>query len=74
MRRFMPAAGQGTLIMAAVWLVGQCTVLIRHREQLASPPVSLNFDSAAVEQLSALIGAWAIAGLAQAQPDTAASL
>ena len=34
----------GTLIMAAVWLVGQCTVFIRYREQLAMPPVSLNLD------------------------------
>jgi TetR/AcrR family transcriptional regulator, regulator of cefoperazone and chloramphenicol sensitivity len=41
MRRFMPDADQSTLIMAAVWLVGQCTVFIRHREHLAMPPVSL---------------------------------
>ena len=33
-------------VVAAVWLVGQCNVFIRHREQLAMPPVSLNLDSA----------------------------
>ena len=44
MRRFMPDADRRTLIMAAVWLVGQCNVFIRYREQLAMPPVSLNLD------------------------------
>ena len=66
MRRFMPDADQSTLIMAAIWLVGQCTVFIRHREQLAMPPVSLNLDEPGVERLSALISAWALAGLAHA--------
>jgi TetR/AcrR family transcriptional regulator, regulator of cefoperazone and chloramphenicol sensitivity len=66
MRRFMPDADQPTLIMAAVWLVGQCNVFIRHREQLAMPPVSLAFDERAVDRLSALISGWALAGLAQA--------
>ena len=66
MRRFMPDADQSTLIMAAIWLVGQCTVFIRHHEQLAMPPVSLNLDEPGVERLSALISAWALAGLAHA--------
>jgi TetR/AcrR family transcriptional regulator, regulator of cefoperazone and chloramphenicol sensitivity len=66
MRRFMPDADQSTLIMAAVWLVGQCTVFIRHREQLAMPPVSLALDERAVDRLSGLISGWALAGLAQA--------
>ena len=66
MRRFMPSADQSTLIMAAVWLVGQCTVFIRHREQLAMPPVSLKLNEPAVDRLSALISGWALAGLAQA--------
>src|SRR6478736_2228027 len=65
MRRFMPEADQSTLTMAAVWLVGQCNVFIRHREQLAMPPVSLNLDESGVDRLSALISAWALAGLAQ---------
>ena len=67
MRRFMPEADQSTLTMAAVWLVGQCTVFIRYREQLAMPPVSLKLHERAVEdRLSALISGWALAGLAQA--------
>ena len=66
MRRFMPSADQNTLIMAAVWLVGQCTVFIRHREQLAMPPVSLKLNEPAVDRLSALISGWALAGLSQA--------
>src|SRR6476661_10449390 len=51
-RRFMPEADQGTLTMAAVWLVGQCTVFIRYREQLAMPPVSLKLNEPAVDRLS----------------------
>ena len=69
MRRFMPGPDQSTLIMAAIWLVGQCTVFIRHREQLAAAPVSLSFDDAAVERLTELISTWALNGLAYGQPD-----
>ena len=67
MRRFMPKADQRTLIVAAVWLMGQCTVFVRHREQLANPPVSLATDEAAVEWLTALISAWALSGLTHTQ-------
>jgi TetR/AcrR family transcriptional regulator, regulator of cefoperazone and chloramphenicol sensitivity len=67
MRRFMPDADRPTLIIAAVWLVGQCTVFIRHREQLSAVPVSLSFDESAVERLSTLISAWALGGLAHSQ-------
>jgi len=38
-RRFLPEADQSTLMMAAVWLVGQCSIFVRSREQLANPPV-----------------------------------
>jgi hypothetical protein len=38
MRRFMPDADRPALVMAAVWLVGQCNVFIRYRDQLAIPP------------------------------------
>ena len=66
MRRFMPEADQGTLTMAGVWLVGQCTVFIRYREQLAMPPVSLKLNEPAVDRLSALISGRALAGLGHA--------
>ncbi len=34
-RRFMPDADQRTLVLAAIWLIGQCSVFVRNREQLA---------------------------------------
>ena len=66
----MPDADRRTLIMAAVWLVGQCSIFIRNREQLSNPPVSLDLDEPAVEQLTTLVSGWALAGLARgaAQP------
>jgi TetR/AcrR family transcriptional regulator, regulator of cefoperazone and chloramphenicol sensitivity len=65
LRRFIPDADRPTLITAAVWLVGQCNVFIRHREQLAMPPVSLNLDETGIDRISALISALAVAGLTQ---------
>ena len=65
MRRFMPDADRPTLIMATVWLYGQCSIFIRHREQLAMPPVSLALNERAVDRLSSLISGWAIGGLGQ---------
>ncbi len=63
-RRFMPGADQRTLMMAAVWLIGQCIIFVRNREQLANPPVGLVLDDAAVERVAELVTAWALAGLA----------
>ena len=62
-RRFMPDADWRTLNMAAVWLVGQCSIFIRNRDQLANPPVSLDLDERAVEQLTTLVSGWALSGL-----------
>ena len=61
-RRFLPEADQRTLVVAAIWLLGQCSVFLRNREQLAEPPTSLALDEAAVEWLARTISAWAIAG------------
>jgi len=69
-RRFLPEADQRTLSMAAIWLMGQCHIFVRYREQLARAPVSLNLNESGVDQLSALISAWALAGLAQAKIHT----
>ena len=66
-RRFMPEADRRTLIMAAVWLLGQCSMFVRYREQLANPPVLLDFDQSDVERLATLVSGWALAGLAQAE-------
>ena len=33
-RRFMPDADQHSVVVAAIWLIGQCSVFVRNREQL----------------------------------------
>jgi AcrR family transcriptional regulator len=63
-RRFMPEADHRTLTLAAIWLIGQCSVFVRNSEQLAGPPVSLQLDESAVESLAILVSGWAVAGLA----------
>jgi len=65
-RRFLPDADQRTLTIAAVWLIGQCSVFVRNREQLAGPPAGLSLDEAAVEGLAELLSRWAVGGLAAA--------
>jgi len=62
-RRFQPEADQRTLVAAAVWLVGQCSVFLRNREQLADPPLGLALDEKAVEWLAQLVSSWAAGGL-----------
>jgi AcrR family transcriptional regulator len=62
-RRFMPEADQRTVTVAAVWLLGQCSVFVRNREQLAQPPVGLVLDEGAVEWLAATISHWVVSGL-----------
>jgi AcrR family transcriptional regulator len=43
--------------------LGQCSIFIRNRDQLANPPVSLDLDERAVEQLTTLVSGWALSGL-----------
>jgi len=62
-RRFMPGADPRTLTVAAVWLLGQCSIFVRNREQLAEPPTGLVLDEAAVEWLTITISHWVVAGL-----------
>ncbi len=62
-RRFMPEADHRTLVVASIWLIGQCTVFVRNRERLAEPPVTLSLDEPAIEQLAQLVSSWAIGGL-----------
>jgi AcrR family transcriptional regulator len=62
-RRFQPEADQRTLTAAAVWLVGQCSVFLRNREQLADPPLGLALDEETVEWLAQLVSRWATGGL-----------
>ena len=67
MRRFMPEADQSTLVLAAIWLMAQGTVFIRHREQLANPPISLDLNEAAVERLTKLVSSWLLTGMLNAR-------
>jgi AcrR family transcriptional regulator len=62
-RRFMPEADRRTVTVAAIWLLGQCSVFVRNREQLAEPPTGLQLDEEAVEWLSATISHWVVSGL-----------
>jgi len=63
-RRFLPDADQRTLLVAAIWLIGQCSIFVRNREQLAAPPIGLSIDETSVEWLGRLIGGWTLGGLA----------
>jgi AcrR family transcriptional regulator len=62
-RRFMPDADQRMVTVAAIWLLGQCSVFVRNREQLAEPPVGLVLDEQTIEWLSASISNWVVSGL-----------
>jgi AcrR family transcriptional regulator len=60
-RRFLPAADHRTLVVAAIWLLGQCSIFVRYGERLATSTLSL--DESAVEWLTGMVSHWAIAGL-----------
>ena len=62
-RRFMPEADHRTLVVAAIWLLGQCSIFVRNREQLAGPPVELTIEEASLEWLAQTITRWTIGGL-----------
>jgi hypothetical protein len=62
-RRFQPEADQRTLVAAAVWLLGQCSVFLRNREQLADLPLGLVLDESGVEWLTQTVSRWATGGL-----------
>lgn len=64
-RRFLPEADRRTLVVAAIWLIGQCSVFIRNREQLAGPPIEFVIDESGVEWLAQAISRWVIGGLGQ---------
>jgi AcrR family transcriptional regulator len=62
-RRFLPDADHRTLVVAAIWLLGQCSIFVRNREQLAGPPVELTIEEASLEWLAQTITRWTIGGL-----------
>jgi AcrR family transcriptional regulator len=63
-RRFLPDADHRTLMVASIWLLGQCSVFLRNRDQLAEPPIGLVLDESALDWLSQLISRWVVGGLA----------
>jgi AcrR family transcriptional regulator len=65
-RRFLPDADHRTLVVAAIWLLGQCSIFVRNREQLAGPPVELALEESAVGWLAQTISRWTIEGLGAA--------
>lgn len=65
-RRFLPDADHRTLIVAAIWLLGQCSIFVRNREQLAGPPAELALEEGTVGWLAQTISRWTISGLGTA--------
>lgn len=61
--RFLPGADHRTLVVAAIWLLGQCSIFVRNREQLAAAPVELSLEESAVDWLAQTISRWTIEGL-----------
>jgi AcrR family transcriptional regulator len=62
-RRFLPDADHRTLVVAAIWLLGQCSIFVRNREQLAGPPLELTIEETSLEWLAETITRWTIGGL-----------
>jgi len=67
-RRFLPPQASGkTALIGAIWLLGQCSVFVRNREQfaIAGSPLRIAVDERLVDELAELISGWAIGGLAR---------
>jgi AcrR family transcriptional regulator len=62
-RRFLPEADRRTLMVASIWLIGQCSVFLRNREQLAEPPIGLVLEESSVEWLAQTLSRWVVGGL-----------
>jgi TetR/AcrR family transcriptional regulator, regulator of cefoperazone and chloramphenicol sensitivity len=63
-RRFLPAeTSDQDAMCAAISLMGQCSVFVRNREQLAQPPFDLKIDEAFVARLTDFICTLALNGL-----------
>ena len=60
---FCPMPIRRTVTVASIWLIGQCGVFLRNRDQLAQAPIGLVLDDEAVEWLAGLIGSWLVSGL-----------
>jgi AcrR family transcriptional regulator len=64
-RRFLPKASGRTVMVAAIWLLGQCSVFVRNREQLSGLGVpGRGGDQDLIDELARDVSRWAISGLA----------
>jgi AcrR family transcriptional regulator len=65
-RRFLPTrASEQQAAIAALWLLGQCSIFVRNAEQLSRPPLNFKIDRSFVDGLAGTITNWAVAGLSQ---------
>jgi AcrR family transcriptional regulator len=63
-RRFLPPrTSDQDALCTAIWLMGQCSVFVRNREQFMQPPFNLRIDESFVERLTDIITALALKGL-----------
>ncbi len=65
-RRFLPTdADEQEALCGAIWLMGQCSIFVRNREQFTQAPFNLTVDESFVEHLTDLITTLALGGLAR---------
>ena len=65
-RRFLPpTASEQEAMCGAIWLMGQCGIFVRNREQFTQAPFNLKIDAPFVERLADQITRLALGGLAQ---------
>ena len=65
-RRFLPPeTSDQDAMCAAISLMGQCSVFVRSREQLAQPPFNLKIDETFVARLTDFISDLALKGMAR---------
>jgi AcrR family transcriptional regulator len=73
LRRFLPTdTPERDLMCAAIWLMGQCSIFVRNRENFAQPPFAMKIDEAFVDGLTDLVTRLAIGGLTQGRLASAA--
>jgi AcrR family transcriptional regulator len=65
-RRFLPpGATDQDALCGAIWLMGQCSIFVRNREQFIQSPFNLTIDEAFVDRLTNQVTGLALGGLAQ---------
>ena len=63
-REFLPSSTtEKDAVLGALWLLGQCSIFVRNREQLGQAPLGFRVDRRFVDGLAETIARWATAGL-----------